>query len=205
VLVAERYALVRAGIRLLVERIDNVDVVGEAEDGSEVFRLIEELRPNLVLFDIELPGMSAFELLKRCKTQFPEVRVIVVGAGEGTEASVRSLRAGAAGYLTKTANSAELDNAIAAVARGEVYVSRAASKDALIESATQELLARLSPRQREVLVMIASGGTTKAIAHSLKISPKTVESHRAQLMERLEIHDVAGLVRLALRAGLIAS
>lgn len=204
VLLAERHALVRAGIRALVEAIDGVEVIGETGDAGEALRLIKELRPHLVLLDIAMPGINEFEVLEKSTRQFPDVRIIVLDVGQSGEGATRAFRAGAAGYLDKSNNTRELADAIATVARGEIYASREISKHTHIERATElDSLTKLSRRQRDVLLLIVDGYTTKRIARSLNISIKTVEAYRAQLMERLDIHDVAGLVRFAVRTGLI--
>lgn len=207
VLIADDHALVRAGIRALVEKIEDVVVVGEAGKGREAIELIKKLKPNLVLLDITMPEGSGFEVLDRLTKDFPEVRVIVLTVHEAGEYAIRALREGAAGFLPKSAASTELEQAIQTVIRGEVYISPETSRKTLLEygkgATKRELLATLSPRQREVLRLITEGRTTKQIAQELEISVKTVESHRAQLMERLDIHDVAGLVRYAITVGLI--
>jgi len=207
VLIADDHALVRAGIRALVEKIEDIVVVGEAGKGREAIELIKKLKPNLVLLDITMPEGSGFEVLDRLTKDFPEVRVIVLTVHEAGEYAIRALREGAAGFLPKSAASTELEQAIQTVIRGEVYISPETSRKTLLEygkgATKRELLATLSPRQREVLRLITEGRTTKQIAQELEISVKTVESHRAQLMERLDIHDVAGLVRYAITVGLI--
>jgi len=207
VLIADDHALVRAGIRALVEKIEGVVVVGEAGKGKEAIELIKKLKPNLVLLDITMPEGSGFDVLDGLTKDFPEVRVIVLTVHEAGEYAIRALREGAAGFLPKSAASTELEQAIQTVIRGEVYISPETSRKTLLEygkgATKRELLATLSPRQREVLRLIAEGRTTKQIAQELEISVKTVESHRAQLMERLDIHDVAGLVRYAITVGLI--
>lgn len=206
VLIADDHALVRAGIRALVEKIEGVVVVGEAGKGSEAILLIGELNPALVLLDITMPEGTGFEVLDHVTKNFPEIRVIVLTVHEAGEYAIRALREGAAGFLPKSAASTELEQAIQTVIRGEVYISPETSQKTLVavhKRTKKELLVTLSPRQREVLRLIAEGRTTKQIAQLLEISVKTVETHRAQLMERLDIHDVAGLVRYAIIVGLI--
>lgn len=207
VLIADDHALVRAGIRALVEKLEGVVVVGEAGKGSEAMDLVSELKPDLMLLDITMPDGSGFEVLGHVKKNFPEIRVIVLTVHEAGEYAIRALREGAAGFLPKSAASTELEQAIQTVIRGEPYISPETSQKFIIESGKgatkRDLLASLSPRQREVLRLIAEGRTTKQIAQVLEISVKTVETHRAQLMERLGIHDVAGLVRYAIMVGLI--
>jgi DNA-binding NarL/FixJ family response regulator len=207
VLIADDHALVRAGIRALVEKIDDVVVVGEAGTGNEALELVRQLRPNLMLLDITMPDGGGFEVLDQVTKKHPEIRVIVLTVHEAGEYAIRALREGAAGFLPKSAASTELEQAIQTVVRGEIYISPETSRKTLLEygrgATKRDLLATLSPRQREVLRLIAEGMTTKQIAQALEISVKTVETHRAQLMERLGIHDVAGLVRYAIIVGLI--
>ena len=207
VLIADDHALVRAGIRALVEKIEGVVVVGEAGKGSEALEFVKDLRPNLILLDITMPDGGGFEVLDQVTKKYPEIRVIVLTVHEAGEYAIRALREGAAGFLPKSAASTELELAIQTVVRGEPYISPETSRKTLLEigkgTTKRDLLATLSPRQREVLRLIAEGRTTKQIAHVLEISVKTVETHRAQLMERLSIHDVAGLVRYAIIVGLI--
>jgi DNA-binding NarL/FixJ family response regulator len=206
VLIADDHALVRAGIRALVEKLENIIVVGEAGKGSEAIELIRDLDPNLVLLDITMPDGTGFDVLEHTTRHQPDIRVIVLTVHEAGEYAIRALREGAAGFLPKSAASTELEQAIQTVLQGEVYVSPDTSRKTLLEygkGTKRDLLATLSPRQREVLTLIAEGRTTKQIAQVLKISVKTVETHRAQLMERLDIHDVAGLVRYAIMVGVI--
>lgn len=207
VLIADDHALVRAGIRALVEKIKGVVVVGEAGKGSEALDLVEELKPELMLLDLTMPDGGGFEVLAHVKKQFPEIRVIVLTVHEAGEYAIRALREGAAGFLPKSAASTELEQAIQTVIGGEVYISSEMSRKTMLEvgkgTTKRELLDTLSPRQREVLRLITLGRTTKQIAQELGISVKTVETHRAQLMERLSIRDVAGLVRYAILVGLI--
>src|SRR5678816_2338230 len=206
-LIADDHALVRAGIRALVEKIKGVTVVAEAGTGTEAKELIANLKPDLVLLDITMPDGNGFDVLLYVQTNLPQTRVIVLTVHEAGEYAIRALREGAAGFLPKSAASTELEQAIQTVIRGEVYISPETSRKTLLEygkgATKRDLLATLSPRQREVLRLIAEGKTTKQIAQLLEISVKTVETHRAQLMERLGIHDVAGLVRYAIIVGLI--
>ena len=204
VLIADDHALVRGGIRALVEKIEGILVVGEAGKGSEALELVHELKPNLMLLDLTMPDGGGFEVLEHVKKDFPEMLVIVLTVHEAGEYAIRALREGAAGFLPKSAASTELEQAIQTVLDGEIYISPEMLKKTVIKGTTKrELLDTLSPRQREVLRLIAEGRTTKQIAAELGISVKTVETHRAQLMERLNIRDVAGLVRYAILVGLI--
>lgn len=207
ILLVDDHALVRAGIRALIEGKPGIEVIAETGEGHEALHMVGELRPDLVLLDITMPAMNGFEVLEQITKQYPETRVIILTVHEGTEYAMRALRAGAAGYLPKSAASIELEDAISAVAQGGTYLSHAISQKTAFEYAQarmpQDLLASLTARQREILKLIAEGQSTKEIAGKLNISVKTVESHRAKLAEKLGIHDVAGMVRFAIRIGLI--
>ncbi|PYS24869.1 MAG: DNA-binding response regulator [Acidobacteria bacterium] len=207
VLLVDDHALVRAGIRALISMIDGVEVVGEAGSGDEALSLVETLQPDLVLLDITMPGMSGLTALSEIRVRFPKVRVIMLTMHEAREYAVQALHGGAAGFIPKRAAATELMQAIETVMRGKTYVSHEIAQEDV--SATEaaahyhELLDKLTPRQREILILIAEGKSMKQIGRALNISVKTVESHRAQLTERLDIHDIAGLVRFAIRMGLI--
>jgi DNA-binding NarL/FixJ family response regulator len=205
VLVAAQHALVRAGIRVLVQQIPEVEVVAEAAEARQTLQLIKEHHPDILLLDVILPSVTAVESLKEIVESFPRVRVIVLTLQENEEYAVQAFRAGATGYLPKSVASVELEKAIKAVANGENYLASQISQQAVIKylKDPRAILSELTARQREVLKMIAEGHATKEIALRLSISVKTVETHRAQIMERLDIHDVVGLVRHALRIGLV--
>jgi DNA-binding NarL/FixJ family response regulator len=205
VLLADDHALVRAGIRALLERIDSVEVVGEAGDGLQALELIKRLGPDVVLLDLTMPGLSGFEVLKETSEKFPGVNVIVLSVHDSEEYAVHALRSGAVGYLPKSAASTELEVAIERVVSGQKYLSPSIAPEVALElfGPIAETIADLTPRQLEVLKLISGGSSTKDIANSLNISVKTVETHRSQLMERLNIHDVAGLVRYAIKKGLV--
>ena len=208
VLLADDHTLVRAGIRSLLEGLENVEVVGEAGDGQEAVRLAESLRPDVVLLDVGMPGLNGLDVAARLVTQDASIRVLILSMHTSEEYVLRALRAGCAGYLLKGSAVAELAIAVRAVARGETYLSPAVSKHVMDDyvrrtgGATDPIDA-LTPRQREVLQLVAEGNTSKDIADRLGLSFKTVEAHRAQIMERLDIHDLAGLVLFAVRVGLV--
>lgn len=208
VILAEDHTLVRAGIRALLENLPGVEVVGEAGDGQEALRLIAQHQPDVVVMDIGMPKLNGLEAAARVARDHPQTRVIILSMHLNEEYVLRALHAGAAGYLLKDAGTAELELALQAVARGDTYLSPPVSKRVIADYVQRverlvDPLERLTPRQREILPLIAEGHTVRAMAQSLNISVKTVETHRAQLMERLDIHDVAGLVRYAMRRGLI--
>jgi DNA-binding NarL/FixJ family response regulator len=209
VLLVDDHQLVRAGIQALLRGLAGVEVVAEASDGREAQRLIAVHHPDIVLMDIMMPGMNGLEATARIVKEHPGTRVIMLSVNATEEYVLQSLRAGAAGYLLKNITPAELETAIRAVARGERYLTTAVSRhviDAYLERVGPEAssLDRLTPRQREVLQLVAEGATTKEIGRKLGVSVKTAEMHRSQLMEALGIHDVAGLVRYAIRMGVIA-
>jgi DNA-binding NarL/FixJ family response regulator len=215
VLLVEDHTLVRAGIRALLQNLAGIEVVAEASDGREALRLIKTYQPDVVLMDIAMAGLNGLEATARVTKEFPPVRVIILSMHSNEEYVAQALRAGAAGYLLKDAVAAELELAVTAVARGETYLSPAVSKHVIADylrragggeaGGGSELPPSdpLTPRQREILQLIAEGRSTKEIASTLHLSVKTVETHRTQLMARLDIHDVAGLVRYAIRIGLV--
>lgn len=212
IVLADDHALVRAGFLALLQSIPGVAVVGEASDGQEALRLIEETQPDVALIDISMPNLSGIEVTRQVTARWRQVKVLILSVHATQEYVLRALRAGARGYLLKTANPAELTTALETVARGESYLSPKVAQhitDFLRHAepilAESNQLDQLTPRQRETLQLIAEGRTTREIAQQLQISVKTVESHRSQLMERLDIHDVASLVRFAIRVGLISS
>jgi DNA-binding NarL/FixJ family response regulator len=207
VLIAGDHAPLRAGIRALLEDLAEVEVVAEACDGSEALRLIEAHAPDVLLTNIALPHLSGLDLAARVRRDFPRTRTIILSARSDLECLHRALEAGAAGYLSSSSGIAELRMAISAVAQGQSFLSPAVSRlviNSYIRRGKGDSCAPglLTPRQREILSMIARGQNTKAMARALGISIKTVETHRAHLMDRLEIRDVAGLVRYAIRDGL---
>ncbi len=209
VLLADDHELVRAGIRLLLQNLAGIEVVAEAGNGREALELIASHRPDVVLMDVMMPGLNGLEAAARVVQEFPATRVIMLSVNAGEEYVLQSLRIGVAGYLLKNISPAELEVAVRAVARGERHLSSAVSGH-VIEAYLQRVgpgassLDRLTPRQREVLQLVAEGATTKEIARKLEVSVKTAEMHRGQLMDALDIHDVAGLVRYAIRAGVVS-
>jgi DNA-binding NarL/FixJ family response regulator len=209
VMLADDHTLVRAGIRALLEKLPGVEVVGEAGDGREVLKLVKLHRPDVVLMDIAMPGLNGLEASVRLAREFPDVRVIILSMHDNEEYVWRALKAGAAGYLLKKAATAELATALQHVAHGEVYLSQEIStrlpKNFLLDGIAKRKspLEQLTGRQREILQLIAEGQNTKGIAEVLKVSPKTIEYHRMKLMDCLNVHDVPGLVRFALRVGLL--
>ena len=211
VLLADDHTLVRAGIRALLEKLPGVEVAGEASDGREVLDLIKAQLADVVLMDIAMPGLNGLQALARITRDFPHVRVIILSMHPHDEYVLQALKSGAAGFLLKKAAVAELQAALKAVGAGEIYLSREIASQFLKKFPLQQIahvtspLEQLTSRQLEILQMLAEGQTTKAIALVLKVSDKTVEYHRTKLMAALKIFDIPGLVRFAMRTGLISA
>lgn len=210
ILLADDHQLVRAGFRSLLKKILSVQVVGEARDGCEALEMLRKQRPDVVLIDIAMPRMNGLEALARARKSFPDAKIIVLSMHANEEYVMQALRSGASGYLIKDAAVGELGRAIRAVMKGGTYFGSRISKRA-IENYLARIDAnhgpseKLTSRQREILQLIAEGNSTKEIAFSLGLSGKTVDAHRAQLMKKLSIHDLPGLVRYAMRVGLVPS
>ena len=208
IILVEDHALVRAGMKALLQKIEGTEVVADMGDGLEAVKYVQTDTPDLVLMDIAMPGLNGLDATARILRESPTTRVILLSMHANEEYLQQALQVGASGYLLKGAELAELELAIRTVARGERYLTPAVAKYA-IEAYREKTegpvgpLAKLSMRQREILQLIAEGHTTKDIAQRLNLSVKTVETHRSQLMERLEIHDVPGLVRFAIGVGLV--
>jgi DNA-binding NarL/FixJ family response regulator len=207
ILLVDDHALVRAGIRSLLNGMADVVVVAEAASGEDGLLLAERERPDVVLMDIAMKGITGLESAARLRDRLPDIRVIILSMHSGEEYVLQALRAGAAGYLLKDAATGELELALRSVIRGESWLSPAVSRQ-VVEGYVQRVGGEpgtevLTARQREVLALVAAGKSTKEIAFTLNLSVKTIETHRAQIMERLGIRDVPGLVRYALRTGLV--
>jgi DNA-binding NarL/FixJ family response regulator len=209
ILLADDHTLVRAGIRSLLDSIENVEVVAESGDGREALELIGKHRPDIALLDIAMPGLSGLEVAKRVEQASPKTRVIILSMHADATHVREALRSGVSGYLLKGAAVAELPLALKSVMRGESYLTPKVSQQ-VVEGFLRDTdadpgpLNGLTTRQREILQLIAEGKAMKEIAGILDISIKTVETHRLRLMERLDIHDVPGLVRFAIRSGLVS-
>jgi DNA-binding NarL/FixJ family response regulator len=209
VLLADDHTLFRAGTRALLQTLKDIEIVAEAANGREALRLIAVKRPDVILMDIMMPDLNGLDAAARAGRAFPGTRVVILSMSADADSVLKTLRSGAAGYLVKTADPAELELAIRAVVRGERFLSSAVSEHVVSASLKrvdmeQSSLERLTPRQREVLQLIAESHTTKAIAAKLDISVKTAEAYRSELMKALDIHDIASLTRYAIREGLVS-
>jgi DNA-binding NarL/FixJ family response regulator len=210
ILLVDDHDLVRAGIRALLQNISNVKVVAEAGDGRTALELVSSLRPEIVFLDVSMPGLNGLEAAKLIAKQCPSARVVILSMFANEEYVACALRSGVVGYLLKNASPTELELAIKTVMQGDTYLTPVLSKKVIEEYKARlstKLLPfeRLTTRQREVLQLIAEGNTNKEIAAKLDLSVKTVEMHRTLLMKELGIHDLAGLVRYAIRTGLASA
>ncbi len=208
VLLADDHKLVRAGFRAMLDSLGDVEIVGETGDGREALELIRQHRPDVALLDITMPSLTGLEVAARVANEMQNVRIIILSMHTTEDYIARAVRAGVSGYLLKNADPVELELALRAAVNGQMYMSPTVSKQ-LVEDYLRRMgpdagpEEQLTARQREILQLIAEGKSTKDIAVTLDLSIKTVETHRKDLMDRLGIHDVAGLVRYAIRAGII--
>jgi two-component system, NarL family, response regulator NreC len=208
VLLADDHQLFRDGLRALLQRSPGFAVAGEASDGLEALRLTHELHPDIVLLDISMPGLNGVEATRRIAAEMPKTCVLILSMHADRRFVAETLRAGASGYLLKDSAFPEVVRAIQSALEGHVFLS-----PAITDVVAQEFAGRvqtpqnsafqlLSPREREVLQLLAEGRATKEIASKLAVSGKTVETHRRQIMEKLDLHSVAELTKYAIREGL---
>jgi len=208
VLIADDHIIVRSGLRLLLEAEPDIDVVGEALDGNEALSLVEKHLPDVVLMDISMPGMDGLEATRRIKAGWPEIKVLVLTMHRSDEYFFEMLKAGASGYILKGAETSELIQAVRVVGRGEVFLyptmAQKLVKDYLnFVQWGEESGSSLSPREKEILTLLAEGYSNKEIAEKLVISPSTIHSHRSNLMTKLGLNNRRELIRYARQRGLI--
>lgn len=210
ILLADDHALVLAGIRALLESIEGVQIVAEASNGRDAVALARTHRPDLIVMDISMKELNGIEATAQIKAETPTARILILSMHTTEDFVRRAMKAGASGYLVKDSAPLELKMAITAVMQDEIYLSSRISKHLVSgfvqgqTSSGESTIDMLTARQREILQMVAEGKSTKEIAFALDVSIKTVETHRASLMERLNIFNVAGLVVFALRHGLVS-
>ena len=209
VLLAEDHTIVRKGIRSLLDGEADIDVIGEAGNGRDALEKVEQLRPDVVVMDITMPTLNGLEATRRIKKLFPEIKVLILTVHANEEYIFQVLRAGASGYLVKQAAPSELISGIKAVWRGGSFLSPAISGKVIEEYIRQAEAKRvgksydnLTDREREVLQLIAEGKSTREIAELLCVSVKTIETHRAHLRDKLNIHSTAELTKYAIRTGM---
>jgi DNA-binding NarL/FixJ family response regulator len=210
VLLADDHTIVRKGLRSLLESENGILVVGEAADGREAIDQVGRLRPDVVIMDIGMPGLNGLESTRQIKARYANIQVLILTVHTSEEYVFQILRAGASGYVVKQAAPKELISAIRAVGCGEAFLSPSISRKVVDEfvkngAATTkwDSYEKLTPREREVLQLIAEGHPTRVIAELLHISVKTVETHRAHLMEKLDMRSTAELTRYAISKGVI--
>jgi DNA-binding NarL/FixJ family response regulator len=209
VLIVEDHLMVRAGLRALLERAADVEIVGEASNGLEAVKLASSLKPDVVLMDIMMPRLNGIQAAERIRDLQLPIHVILLSMHADEGLVHQALLSGVRGYVLKTSVSDELLMAVRAASRGEMYLSASISSIVIGSSShwkvgsPDEPLDTLSPREKEILQLIAEAHTSVEIAKMLFISEKTVEKHRSSLMEKLNIHNLAGLVRFAVKIGLV--
>ncbi len=210
VVIADDHHLVRQGIRALLEKADDIEVVGEAADGHEAIKLVERSVPDVLVIDLSMPRLDGLQATERVRALRAPTQVVVLSMHCDGTLVRQALQSGARGYLLKRSVTEELLLSVRAASRGEVYLSPAISESILADFLTARSEAkpsgapdRLTSREREVLQLIAEGDTNSAIAQKMSISIKTVEKHRASLMSKLGVHDLAGLIRTAIKHNLI--
>ena len=202
VVLADDHELVRSGIKALLSMVDGVDVIAEAADGSELVSLVDSMRPDLVMTDISMPGMDGITAISQIHGRHPEIRILVLSMYDTVDFVKRAVASGACGYLMKDAPPFELEQAVRSVMTMGNYFSPAIAQR-LLQPSEPAASDELTQRQLEILKLIAQGRASKEIAFELGLSPKTVDVHRARIMDRLQLNDIASLTLYAVRKGLI--
>ncbi len=210
VVLAEDHTIVRKGIRALLDAEDNIEVVGEAEDGQAAINQVEKFSPDLVIMDHTMPVLNGLTATRQIKKMFPDVKILILTMHTNEEYVLQFLRAGAAGYLIKKTAPKELVTAIQAIYQGESYLSPSISKvviDGYVQQSSnldsEDNYEKLTDRERQILQLVTEGFSNREIAEQLSISIKTVNNHRVSLMDKLDIHNTAKLVKYAIRKGVI--
>lgn len=210
ILIVDDHAIVREGVRMILAKESDLDVVGEAGDGQEALEVADRVRPHVVVMDISMPGIGGIEATQALRAKYPQIQVLALTMHEDETYVFQLLRAGAAGYVLKRAAAQDLVQAVRAAAKGEAFlypsVARKVVEDYLrrVESGEErERYDGLTTREKEILTLIAQGSSNQQIAEKLFISIKTVQTHRAHILEKLGLHDRTELVRYAIRKGLI--
>ena len=205
IVIADDHGIVRSGIRLLLERQGDLEVVAEAADGIEARNVVVRERPDLAILDVKMPGLTGLQATREIKAQSPETNVLILSMHDDERYLFEALKAGASGYVLKSQADTDLIDAIRSIQRGEPFLSPGAQQNLL-----RDLLDRgepagsdLTPREEEIVKLVAEANTTRQIAELLHLSEKTVENHRANAMRKLGMRDRVELVRYAIRQGLI--
>lgn len=209
VVIADDHAILRDGVRALLQLADDIEVVGEAADGAEAIEACRRLRPDLVLMDIAMPGLGGLEATLQIRKELPDVKVLVLSQYEDREYVRRFLKLGVAGYVLKKTAGAELVTAVRAAARGGLVLDPDVAREAMREreepvaDSAADPYDTLTDREKQVLKLVAEGKSNKEVAELLDISVKTAMSHRGRIMEKLDLHSRTDLIRFALRRGVI--
>ncbi len=208
VLLADDHHVVREGLKMLLNAHNVVQVVGEADSGRKVFAMLGEITPDIIIMDVSMPELNGIDATKRIRKDFPDIKILALSMHTDRRFIEGMLKAGASGYLIKNCAATELINAIESVAEGGLYLSPKIAGKVVNTCLTQQAVPivskadALSSREREILQLIAEGGDTKEIAFDLCLSPKTVEAHRRNIMEKLNLHNVAQLTKFAIKEGI---
>jgi len=208
ILLADDHKIMREGLRSLLEKKPDIEVVAEAEDGRKAVQLARRLRPDVVIMDVSMPDMNGIEATRRVISESPGVKVIALSIHSDRRFVAEMFRAGASGYLLKDCAFDELEHAIHSVARNRVYLNSGIAGIVVedyvshLQKTESSAFSNLTAREREVLQLIAEGKTTKQIAHYLNVSVKTIETHRRQIMNKLSVHSIAELTKYAIREGI---
>lgn len=202
VVLADDHDLVRSGIKALLSTVDGVQVIAEARNGHELLELLESVQPDAVMTDISMPGMDGITAIAQIQARYPEIRVLVLSMYDTVDFVKRAIANGACGYLMKDAPPFELEQALRSVMATGSYFSASVAQR-LLQPSEPTVDDELTTRQVEILTLIAQGKSAKEIAFDLGLSPKTVDVHRARIMERLRLNDIASLTRYAVRKGLV--
>ena len=210
ILLVDDHSLIRQGCRRILEHYEGVAIVGEAATGEEALEKVAELKPNLVLMDLSLPDVGGIEVTRKVKNLFPKIKVIILSLHTHETYVYQALDSGASAYVVKQGGARELEGALDAVIAGNIYLSPLVSQsivDVYLKYAPQEMgleNSSLTNKEREVLVLLTQGLSSKEAAQRLQLSPQTIDVHRKNIMKKLDIHNVPGLVRWALRTGIIS-
>ncbi len=207
VLVVDDHAIMRDGIRALLDLHDDIEIIGEASDGREAIEKARELAPDVIVMDIAMPGMDGLDATHRIRKKSPKAKVLILTQYNNKEYILSAIKAGAAGYVPKRALGSELVSAIRAIYRGDSFLYPSAATALIrdyLHQVEEEPYDRLTGREREILKLIAEGHTSREIADMLFISLKTVLGHRAKIMEKLDIHNRTELIKYAMRKGLVS-
>jgi DNA-binding NarL/FixJ family response regulator len=210
VFLADDHAVVRDGLRLLLEEQSDISVVGEAADGRQTLRQVQKLHPDVVVMDIAMPELNGTEATRQIRETCPRTQVVILSMHASSEHIFQALKAGAQGYVFKGSAGKEVVEAVRSVHSGRRYISQRITEKVVDDYLRQRVAApgrspldRLSPREREVLQLVAEGKSSSSIADILHLSPKTVETYRSRLMQKLNLSDISGLVKFAIQHGLI--